>query len=117
MRTPQKLILAVLTALAAGTALADGRAVPAASPIGPLAELTPDERALFRERWREMSPEQRDAVRNRLRQEWQGLPPEQRQQRSQEIFERMRGRQLNGQGQDQTGDRGYGQGYGTRPGQ
>lgn len=114
MRTTQKLILAVLTALAAGTALADGRA---ASPIGPLAELTPDQRALFRERWREMSPEQRDAVRNKLRQEWQGLPPEQRQQRSQEVFERMHGRQLDGQGRDGSRDQGYGQGYGTRSGQ
>jgi len=115
MHITHKLILITVTILATGTAAASGPGIFTGQSIGPVAELSPDERARFRERWQEMPPEQRDAVRNRLRQGWRDLPPEQRQARRQNLIERGPDRgNAPPAGRDRR-DRGYGQGYGTRP--
>ncbi|HEX8980623.1 MAG TPA: DUF3106 domain-containing protein [Parasulfuritortus sp.] len=117
----KKPILIAIAVLIAGTAFADDQVFRSGPTIGPLAELTPAERAKFREHWNSLPPEQRAAIRNKLREEWQGLPPEQRQQTGQQLLEQMHYRQAGpgapspGQGGWSGGDRGYGQGYGTRP--
>jgi predicted Fe-S protein YdhL (DUF1289 family) len=115
MHLTQKLILATAAMLAAGTAMADGPGTFSGQSIGPVAELTPDERARFRERWREMPPEQREAVRDRLRQNWQNLPPEERQKRRQELIEHAHESGNEPPPRDRhKRDEGFGQGYGTR---
>ncbi len=116
MHITQKLILLTAAMLVTGEALANGPGGFSGHAIGPVAELTPDERARFRERWQEMPPGQRDAVRNRLRQDWHSLPPEERQKRRQDLIERGPDRgNPPPSGRDRNDrDRGYGQGYGTR---
>ncbi len=115
MHLTQKLILATAVMLAAGTAMANERGAFSGPSVGPVAELTPDERARFRERWQEMPPEQREAVRDRLRQDWQKLPPEERQNRRQELMERRNDRGDGPSPRDRRKrDEGFGQGYGTR---
>jgi hypothetical protein len=116
MHIIQKLILVTFTMLAAGAAMANDPGAFLGQSIGPVAELTPDERARFRERWREMPPDQRDAVRDRLRQDWQNLPPEERQRRRQDLMGPMRDHgdaAQPGHGRHYR-DEGFGQGYGTR---
>ena len=117
----KRIIPFAVAVLIAGTAFADDSVFLRGQTIGPVAELTPAERAKFREHWNSLPPDQRAALRSKLRQEWQGLPPEERQQAGQQLLEQMRYRQ-NGpggaspaQGGWPGGDRGYGQGYGTRP--
>jgi hypothetical protein len=117
MRLANKLLFVTAAMLAAGSAIANDRNVFVGRPVAVVAELTPEERAWFREHWREMPPEQREALRNRLRQEWQSLPPEERQKRREQLLERMRERRdagTHGPGWRDF-DQGYGQGYGTRP--
>jgi len=120
MTTTQKLILAVAAILVTGTAAAHDQGNYGDQNFVRVAESTPDERAWFRDHWREMSPEQRDAIRNRLRQNWQSLPPEDRQQRRQELIDRLRERNNQAPSGHDRGheqhprDKGYGQGYGTR---
>jgi hypothetical protein len=119
MHITRKLILAAVAMLAAGAAMAHDRNTFAGQPfnsvtIGPVAELTSDDRARFRERWREMPPEKREVIRDRLRQDWQGLPPEDRQKRRQELMERMRDRGDRPSPARDRRDEGFGQGYGTR---
>jgi hypothetical protein len=120
MHITQKLILATVAILVTGTAMARDPGNLGSRNSELVAESTPDERAWFRDHWREMSPEQQDAIRNRLRQNWQAVPPEDRQQRRQELIDRMRERNQappSGQGHGQERrprDEGYGQGYGTR---
>lgn len=117
----KRLIPIAVAVLIAGTAFADDSVFLRGQTIGPVAELTPAERAKFREHWNTLPPEQRAAIRSKLRQEWQGLPPEERQQTGQQLLEQMRYRQNGpgglspGQGGGPGDDRGFGQGYGTRP--
>ena len=90
MRSMQKLVFLIVAVAASGTAMAGNHRIFTGQTIGPVAELTSNERAWFQARWREMSPAQREAIRVRLRQEWRGLSPEQRQLRGQELIERLR---------------------------
>jgi hypothetical protein len=114
---PTLLALTVAT-LAAGGAHADVTVVFTGQVIGPVAELTPQERAWFHQRWQELPPDEREMLRRKLRQDLPDTPPEVRQKRREELMERMDGkREIRRQRErDQYEvEQGYGQGYGTRP--
>lgn len=114
--TARKLILTALAVLATGSAAADDRSVFTGATLGPVAELSAEERARLRERWQRMPSEDRDAMRRQLREEWAEVPPEARQQRRQELLERLdRQEERQGRRDDRReSEAGYGQGYGTR---
>lgn len=119
MKTIAQILLPVtLAVMAAGAAQADVTIVFTGQVIGPVAELTPQERAWFRQRWQELPPEEREALRRKLRQDWTDVPPEVRQKQRLELMEKMDGkrdvRRLRERDQYELKE-GYGQGYGTRP--
>lgn len=116
--TARKLILTALAVLATGVAMADEYTVFSGRTIGPVAELSAEERAWFRDRWQRLPSGERENLRRKLLQEWADLPPEERQRRRQELMNKLEERQ------EQRWERGiersmpetgYGQGYGTRP--
>lgn len=116
MSTVRKLIVATLAIVAAGPAAADDYGVFTGKYIGPVAELSAEERAWFHSRWQQMPPEARDAMRRKLREEWRETPPEERQKHRQELVDRLRDRP--GPFPPRPGwkvpEEGYGQGYETR---
>lgn len=79
-------------------------------PVGPMADRSRDERAKFRARGQELSPQEEEAMLRELRQQWREVPPEARQQQRYELMERLRDRQRGRQEQEE----GYGQGYESR---
>lgn len=112
--TTRKLILTALAVLASGTAFAGERPFFTGQYIGPVAELSAEERARFRDRWQQLPADERDAMRRQLRQDWDNVPPEARQQRRKELMYRLEERRdQRHKNQDGAND-GYGQGYGTR---
>ncbi|MDD5363938.1 MAG: hypothetical protein PHR30_01250 [Gallionellaceae bacterium] len=116
--TARKLILTALAILASGTAVADDYRVFAGPSIGLVAELSAEERAMFRDRWQQLPPDQREAMRYKLRQDWADQPPEVRPQHRRELMNKLEQRRDRRwqQGQDNNeSEPGYGQGYGTRP--
>lgn len=113
--TTRKLILTALAILATGSAFAGDQFFLSGQTIGPVAELSAEERARFRDRWQQLPADERDAVRRQLRREWDTVPPEARPQQRRELMQRLE-RQPDPRGPSQSGyDDGYGQGYGTRP--
>jgi hypothetical protein len=122
--------LAMLALVWAGSAAADGRTVFADRYLGPMAELSAEEQAWFRSHWQQMSPDEREAVRRKLRKEWRDTPPEQRHRQREELVDRIRdqgdtgNRPANNRGPERRGgygnygwgmpDGGYGQGYENR---
>lgn len=112
--TTRKLILTALAALAVGNAWAGDFPVFTGQTIGPVAELSAEERARFRDRWQQLPANERDAVRRQLRQEWDTMPPEARPQQRRELMQRLeKWPDRRGQNPDDA-DNGYGQGYGSR---
>lgn len=113
----RSLILTAFAVLAAGPAAADRGAVYADGRIGPVAELSPEERVWFQERWQELSPREREQMRRTLRREWSDLPPEARQKRREVLMkglEERRETRSRRERDDHEPEEGYGQGYGTR---
>lgn len=116
--TARKLILTALALLATGTAVADELGVFTGRILGPVVELSAEERAMFRDRWQQLPADQREVMRNKLRQDWADQPPEVRQQHRRELLNKLEQKrnQRWPQGQDSNeSEPGYGQGYGTRP--
>lgn len=114
--TTRKVILTALVCLATGSALADDSRVFGDRPLGPVAELSPDERAWLRERWQRLPPEDRESLRRELREKWDELPPEERQQRRKELKNKLEERHDRRHSQDDDRrEEGYGRGYGSRP--
>ncbi len=118
MNTIRELLLVTCAIVASGSAAASDYGVFTGKYIGPLAELSAEERAWFHSHWQQMSPEERDAVRRKLRREWRDTPPEERQKHRQELADRLRGRPgfvpPPGPGWKARQEDGYGQGYETR---
>jgi hypothetical protein len=113
--TTRKLILTALAVLATGSALADPMPVFSGRYIGPVAELSAEERARFRDRWQQLPAEEREAMRRKLRQDWEAMPPEARQQQRRELMNKLEERRdRRGQSSQDDYEAGYGQGYGTR---
>lgn len=116
--TARKLILTVLAVLASGAAAASDHSVFTGRSIGPMAELSSEERAWFRDNWQRLPAEDREAVRRKLRQEWADLPPEVRQRRMQELANKVEEkRKETWQREQERDDRetGFGQGFDSRP--
>lgn len=117
--SPRTSLIALLALLATGIAQADEERVFSGQRIGPVAELSPEERTWFRQQWNQLPPGERESLRQKLRDNGRDLPPEERQGRRREIIERMR-EQTDAppprppQPDWATPDDGYGQGYGTR---
>lgn len=76
--------LASVAVFGTGPAAAGGDAVFGERYIGPMAELSIEEQAWFRNNWQQMSPQEREAVRRQFRQEWRETPPEQRHKHREE---------------------------------
>lgn len=112
----RKLLVLALAASGCGGALAR-EPVYFGPAIGPVAEASAEERAWFRERWRQMPVEERDAMRRKLQQEWSNLPPEARQEHRQKLFDQLeerRERVVPRFDLRPDEESGYGQGFGTR---
>lgn len=99
MRVPfPVLLLACAAALPMSARAADG-----AAPFGGmfsakegrshdrLAELSPEQRAEFRQKWQSLPPKEREALLRKLKQQWREVPPEERQKQRVELIQRMRG--------------------------
>lgn len=119
--TARKLIFTLLASLAAGGAVAD-IVIFTGQRIGPVAELSPEERIQFRQQWNQLPPERRELLRRKLQEKWQDLPPEQRQQQRQELMDRLRIQRDAPPPRPPRPDLvapedGYGQGFGTRRGE
>jgi hypothetical protein len=115
--TTRKVILTALVCLATGSALADDSRVFSGRTLGPVAELSQEERAWLRERWQRLPANERDSLRRELRDTWDEVPPEARQQRRKLLKERLEEhRDRRHQSEDNNRhDDGYGRGYGSRP--
>jgi len=116
--TARKLIFTLLAMLATGGALAD-TGIFTGQRVGPVAELSPEERIWFRQQWNRLPPEERELMRRQLQEKWRDLPPEARQKPREELMERMRGQREEPPPRPRRPglappEDGYGQGYGTR---
>lgn len=113
--TPRKLILTALAVLATGSAFADNNGSAfGGRVIGPVAELSEQERAWLRERWQRLPPEERASLRHELRQNWDDTPPEARQKRRQELKNRLEDSRVRRSQYEEDDNGGYGRGYGSR---